>query len=252
MEYNYTNPIWFKKPSILLENSSLNEFMPTPSMDYTEKLNAIMRFSIYLTLIIYIYNRNYKIIYLILVTACFTYFIYYFKNTQIKKITELGNIFENFKYKNGTLFFPKKIDVNKDTEKKCKAPQDTNPFMNRLIYDDKNPNMKNCPYYAKSSEFSNWDKELINKNPNTTIKDIVEDKFNKNLYKNVEDIFNRNNSQRQYYTTPVTSLVNEQTNFAKWLYNTPVSCKDGNGNQCVANNPNIVNAKLENLNLRYY
>ena len=39
MEDNYTNLIWFKKPSVLLENSSLTEFMPTPSMNYIEKLN---------------------------------------------------------------------------------------------------------------------------------------------------------------------------------------------------------------------
>ena len=34
----------------------------------------------------------------------------------------------------------------------------------------------------------------------------------------------------------VTTIPNEQTKFADWLYNTPDTCKEGNGAQCVANN----------------
>ena len=38
---------------------------------------------------------------------------------------------------------------------------------------------------------------------------------------------NRNN-QRAFYTVPSSGSVNDQTAFAKWLYNTPVSCEIGN------------------------
>ena len=57
-----------------------------------------------------------------------------------------------------------------------------------------------------------------------------------NLYKDVSDIFSKNNSQRQFYTTPVTTIPNDQGSFADWLYKTPPTCKENNGNQCVANN----------------
>ena len=59
----------------------------------------------------------------------------------------------------------------------------------------------------------------------------------------VNDVFAKHNSQRQFYTMPVTDICNDQTNFAKWLYLTPPSCKEGNGLQCSANlsNPNGLN-----------
>ena len=52
----------------------------------------------------------------------------------------------------------------------------------------------------------------------------------------IRNIFSKNNSQRQFYTTPVTTIPNDQKSFANWLYKTPPTCKENNGNQCVANN----------------
>ena len=51
----------------------------------------------------------------------------------------------------------------------------------------------------------------------------------------MNDIYNNRNSQRQYYTMPNTQIPNDQTSFARWLYATPPSCKEGNGLQCAAN-----------------
>ena len=67
------------------------------------------------------------------------------------------------------------------------------------------------------------------------IKAEMNSKFGQDLYQNISDIYGKENSQRQYYTTPVTTNVNNQTDFAKWLYFGPDTCKEGNGNQCIAN-----------------
>ena len=82
-------------------------------------------------------------------------------------------------------------------------------------------------------------RESINKanqyiNPNLNKK--IEDKCNFNLYKDADDIFERNTTQRQFYTMPVTTIPNEQTKLAKWLYLMPPTCKEGNGDQCVKYN----------------
>ena len=34
---------------------------------------------------------------------------------------------------------------------------------------------------------------------------------------------------------PNTEAMNKQTEFAKWCYGTPPTCKEGNGLQCAAN-----------------
>ena len=81
------------------------------------------------------------------------------------------------------------------------------------------------------------------KNPNRDIKEInkntaksIQESFNHNLFRNIDDVYGKNNSQRQFFTNPVTTIPNEQTKFANWLYNVPKTCKENNGNQCVANN----------------
>ena len=57
-----------------------------------------------------------------------------------------------------------------------------------------------------------------------------------NMSDKLLDIFNKNITQRQFYTMPVTTIPNEQTKFANWLYATPPTCKEGNGDQCVKYN----------------
>ena len=47
--------------------------------------------------------------------------------------------------------------------------------------------------------------------------------------------------KENFYTTPNTTIPNNQGDFANWLYKTPKTCKEGNGNQCVANNMEKLN-----------
>ena len=48
------------------------------------------------------------------------------------------------------------------------------------------------------------------------INDNINNKFNIGLYR---DINSNENSQRQFYTTPITTIPNKQSQFANWLYN---------------------------------
>ena len=50
------------------------------------------------------------------------------------------------------------------------------------------------------------------------------------LFLNTSSIFNNRNNQRSFYNVPNSNTGGEQTVFAKWLYNTPVSCSSENSN----------------------
>ena len=65
--------------------------------------------------------------------------------------------------------------------------------------------------------------------------------FNKNLYRDLTDVYGKNNSQRQFYTTPITTVPNDQNSFANWLYRSEKTCKEGDGNRCSANNYGSLN-----------
>jgi hypothetical protein len=62
------------------------------------------------------------------------------------------------------------------------------------------------------------------------IKDEIEENFSFNLYRDIDDLFDKNNSQRQFYTTPITTIPNDQGSFARWLYEVPSTCKEDQEN----------------------
>lgn len=198
-------PIWIENINILYQKDRLLEFVPKHQMDINSKLNALVRFSFYLTIILILYNFNYLNLYIILVVMALTYIIYHYKHQPFSNYVE--------KIPNMDQFINQKY--NHKPSNKCRKSTKDNPFMNSLIVD----------------------KEGISAcNPlNQEIKNKIEDNFTNKLYMDIGDVFQKNNSQRQYYTTPVSSNVNQQTDFANWLYLTPDTCKEGNGNQCIAN-----------------
>ena len=60
-------------------------------------------------------------------------------------------------------------------------------------------------------------------------KDIQKDMqnmYNSTIYRNFNDVYERENSQRIFFTQPITSVPNSQTDFANWLYKTGPTCKE--------------------------
>jgi len=202
---------WFKSPEILFKTNRLTEFFPTPDMSSFEKLNAITRLSLYISLIMYFYSGKYLYLFIFILSLLFTYMLYKNISNINESIDEFKNI-DNNNYNNN-------YDIN------YVKPTKNNPFMNITMNDYiNNPNRES----------------LINKNIqyDSEISKNIEDKFNINLYRDVNDVFQNQNSQRQFYTTAITTIPNNQDKFANWLYNVPPTCKEGNGLQCVANNYN--------------
>ena len=108
----------------------------------------------------------------------------------------------------------KRMDINKDI---FREPDDDNPMMNQNTF-DLYENKKAVPTYN-----------------NPGMKRKVEETLDSGIFKDSNDLFNRRNSQRQWYTMPNTEAMNKQTEFAKWCYMTPPTCKEGNGLQCANN-----------------
>ena len=51
-------PFWFNQIDILYDKNYLLEIFPVKEYDLIRKLNAVFRFSIYYSLIVYFYNRS--------------------------------------------------------------------------------------------------------------------------------------------------------------------------------------------------
>jgi len=196
---------WSEDIKVLFHKNNISKFIPQKNMNNAQKLNAIVRFSFYLSLVLVLLKKNYLYFYISITTLVITYMIYIFSD-KIEKFNDYETL---------------------DNET-CILPTKDNPFMNPLPTDNRKR--------AKACNFRN-----------PKVKKLINDNFKSNLFTNVEDVFDRKNSQRQFYTVPSTTIPNDQDKFSKWLYNTSKTCKEGNGNQCIANVYNPIKGNVNSL-----
>jgi hypothetical protein len=197
-------PLWIDNFDILYEKKYLFEIVPSKNFDFNRKLNSLLRLSIYYSIVVYMLNKNTKILLTPILVGAFTVIMgkNLKKNIIDKAVVDLQNNTEK----------PlEKIDID------CRIPTENNPFMNPTVFGENN-NKSSCLSYN-----------------NKGIQRNIENNFNTNLNREASDIFGKNNSQRQFYTVPSKKYPNDQDAFKKWLYSTPPTCKEGNGLQCAAN-----------------
>jgi hypothetical protein len=196
--------IWYKDINNFLDTNYLLDIVPTEKMTLTVKLNALFRFSIYASIILYALSNNVKSFLISALFAGITIAIY---NSNRANYDREG-------YNDAETDVDRKFDI--DTVKQhYTVPTKQNPFMNVLMneYTD-NPKRKKAIY-------------------NDAIKKEVDKYFNEDLYRSIDDIYQKNASDRQYYTMPSTVIPNDQDKFANWLYGIDgKTCKEGNGLKC--------------------
>ena len=203
-------PLWTTDISILYEKKYIFEIIPNKQFDFNRKLNSLLRLSIYFAIIIYAMDqKNSKMFYIPFIVAVLTYILSQkYQETFLNKVnTELMNDVKDEDDHN---------DLISKFSKNCNIPTKENPFMNPLLTD-----YSNDGYLSKSCDSYN----------NKGIQREIEKNFTHDLIRDVNDIFGKDNSQRQFYTIP----KHDQGSFARWLYATPPTCKEGNGLQCAAN-----------------
>ena len=201
------NKFWTEDYTILYRDNNYLDFFPKDNMTKEQKLNSITRYSIYLLPILYVMTDNsvWLLIPIIIIILCI------FFNKIEKFDVSSDNIQKNKEKKKEII---EKLGI--EEPEKCQKPTNENPYMNINITDFNTQNEKD-----KSCDIN--DEEVKN--------DVIE-KFNQNLYRNVSDLYGKNNSERQFYTLPVTTVPNDQKGFAEWLYKTDDNCKY-NGVNCL-------------------
>jgi hypothetical protein len=207
---------WYDDINVILDKSKLHKYIPLKSYSKEEKLNSIVRISIYISILFIVLTGNINYLFIAIFGLVLTLIIYSnSENTVEKKINK--NI-ENYRnIKNDKDFKKYNVKPSKYLET-CILPTNNNPFMNPLVSEKANKK-KACKTFN-----------------NEKLRKVVDDKFSKGLFKDINSVYDRENSQREFYTLPSTTIPNNQEAFGQWLYGTPKTCKEGNGNQCVGNN----------------
>lgn len=194
--------IWYQDLPNFFTLQNYYIILPLQSLTFEEKLNAMARFFIYFGVIMALIRSNAVHLFWGITALVLTVIIYQF---HIKAATRIE------KYLKG-----EKIDVVDNAV--CKRTTVDNPFMNPSVdeYGTK-------PNYETACPITN--EKIYNK---------MSDNFHERLFQDCSDIYDKTSSQRQFYTVPNTSIPNNQDGFAKWLYSTPPTCKEGNGFACMS------------------
>jgi hypothetical protein len=236
------NKFWIENPYILFTNDNYLKFFPSTGMTRIQQLNAITRLCLYYILLLLLLGKNSTYIMLPILIILFIIVIYIIykndyhgkyedfinkklkKNNKEKKIHNLSNTIESGYYdSNGKLILGKKYDIDNSAkdfvnydmneileyqQNACRRPTKDNPFMNPPVTDF---GKENVPVACNADD--------------DQIMEQMERHFNTDLYRDFDDLFDVKNSQRTWYTIPVTSIPSNQEDFANWLYKTDKVCK---------------------------
>lgn len=210
-----TTPFWIEDPHILLKKEQMTNIWPKSDMTFNEKLNAITRLILYLSILGSIFSNNNQILISGIITIGCIVLLYYFKKNN-KKEGFIGS---------------KLYELTKDT---YTNPKVNNPVMNVLLTERKdNPNREPAaPAYIKEVETQ------INDDTQDFVASGFDDpKIKEKLFQDLGDNFNFDRSMRQWYSTANTQIPSDQKSFAEWCYGDMISCKEGNEFACTRSAP---------------
>ena len=216
-ENNVSNTFWLNNPAILFDKNAITELWPLESMTREQKINAITRLVIILTLIGFLFLNNIKILVTGIIAILILLFTYYIlnKNTNLNKVKET---FSN-------------EDIYKKVKHNFTNPSVINPVMNILL-----PEIQDNPNRLEAApSYNNAVKNSINEETKNFIVGNFDNNENikKNLFDDQGDNFEFEQSMRQFYTTANSRVPNNQSEFARFCYGNMASCKDGDVEMCL-------------------
>jgi hypothetical protein len=197
---------WINQPTILLKKKYILDILPNKNMVFNEKLNAITRLIVLLSMIGYIITSNSMLLLLAGISILTIIGFYYFKtNKNMNLLINKKENFENFE----------NLTKKEIIESKLVVPTDKNPLMNVMLTDIKDNKNRNS---AAPSTNPNIHEDITEKTINITKKTFNDNDIDKKLFKDLGDSMNLDMSMRQFYTMPNTRVSNDQKSFSEFCY----------------------------------
>jgi hypothetical protein len=209
-------PFWFENPNVLLNPLYLYEFFPNEDMTYEQKLNAVSRTVIVLTLAGFAFSQKMRIVIIGVITLV-AISILFFTHRHSSKKEGFEDVLSSVV---GDLMAEKKIIVPADVFDEATP---SNPFSNVLVTDyEYNVHKKPAPPIGNGNTSLEQAKKMVIEQ-NATQPDIAD-----KLFKNLGDEYEFEQSMRSFVSQPGTTIPNDQAGFADFLYGGLISGREGN------------------------
>ena len=216
---------WLNDPTILFNKDSVGQVWPTRSMSTNEKLNAITRLVILLTILGYLVTGNFRVIVTGVVTIVAVAILKYLKKDEDLKNSISKAAKEGFST----------LDKSTLDKLRLEKPSSKNPMMNVLL-----PQIQDQPNRPPAAPAFN---PVVIEDINKKTQEMIVNNFdNKNgiddrLFKDLGDSFQFDRSMIQFNATANTTVPNDQKSYAEFCYGDMISCKEGNELACTRSMP---------------
>lgn len=200
---------WFNKPTILFKKEKIMDLWPLSQNNLAEKLNAISRLVILLTILGYFCTRALNILITGFITLA-VIVIWYKASIKKKKVTK-KLLKEGFT----------SPELYKKLQGNFQKPTKQNPLMNVLL-----PEIQFNPKRKPAAPAFN---PVVEKEINASAADP-------RLFLDLGDNIAFDQCMRNFYAMPNTTVPNDQKGYAEFLYGKMPSCRGGDYLQCSKNN----------------
>ena len=225
-----TTQFWSNDPTVLFNKDSIFELWPTTDMCYEQKLNAITRLIVLITILGYISTMSTRILVIGFLTLAVIFVLYKMRKQKLTKdmmkegfFVEEHNTPGVFKQKSKVIVNPVTLDSVLSDE--FKEGTKRNPFSNVLLTQiNDEPDRKSAP-----PAFNVDVDEDITKNVKRSVQMMNPGikNTNKQLYGDLWQNFLLDESNRVFYSTANTRVEpGDQSSFGKFLYGNMPSSKE--------------------------
>jgi hypothetical protein len=225
-------PFWGENPNVLFQQEYIFEFFPIEDMTYNQKLNAVARTIILLTIIGFAFTKSIRTLLISAVTMGAIFLMHFYHEKEIDKVEskKVESNKEGFEGPGKAVFIDNNIPIPTDV---FSVPNSSNPFSNVLVTDyDYNPNKKPAPpafNQNTNADILKQAKQFVS-DANPDQPDIAD-----KLFKDLGEQLAFEQSMRPFHSNPSTTIPNDQGAFADFCYGSMVSCKEGNKFACARN-----------------
>lgn len=218
---------WSNDPTILFNKESMLQLWPTQQMTFEAKLNAISRLIIVISILGFVFTRNFNLLIIGIITLAIIFTLYRLRKQKlVSSFVKEGFSLNSLKNSSSDKATTNPITMESLLRSNFHPTTKKNPFGNVLLTDiNDTPNRLaaapsfNPDVYEDIMNATKKQTQMLNPGIINTNKQLFGD-----LYEN----YQLDNSMMRFYSTANSRVENDQGALGSWLYGNMPSGKESN------------------------
>jgi hypothetical protein len=224
---------WSNDPTILFNKESMLQLWPTQKMTFESKLNAISRLIIVISILGFVFTRNFNLLIIGIITLAIIFTLYRLRKQKlVSSLKKEGFSLNSLKNSSSDKATTNPITMESLLRSNFHPTTKKNPFGNVLLTDiNDTPNRLaaapsfNPDVYEDITNATKKQTQMLNPGIINTNKQLFGD-----LYGN----YQLDNSMMRFYSTANSRIASDQGAFGSWLYGNMPSGKESNAEGALA------------------